>query len=126
MSSAGMNKQRKIVLLNASKIMREMLTRAIENQSNLIIDREILVNADLDEATEGGMPLDADWLITMETGDLISQAVLDAAETNPRTRLLVLATDGSQVMLRWFEEKTRLVDKLDLPVLMEILKGEAE
>ena len=116
--------KKKIILVNASRIMRDMLIRAIESKSDLEIDREILVKEDLNAATMGGIPLDADWLIAVETGRIIPLPVMDAADSNPRTRLVILATDGSQVMLRWFEEKTRVVDRLDLPELIEILKGD--
>ena len=118
------NAKKKVILLNGSRIMRSMLTRVIEEQTDMVIDREITVNADLSDLSVDHLPMDADWLITLETTNIIPQVVLDTATRNPKTRLLIVATDGSQVILRWFEEKTRTIEPIDLPTLIKILQGE--
>ena len=67
--------------------MRDMLIRAIEAKSDdFEVDREILVDADLLNAKEEGISLDADWIITMETSNIIPLPVIDAADSNPKNQ----------------------------------------
>ena len=115
-----MNKQR-IILINGSRLLRELLHIVIYKAEHLEIVQEIHNLEDLPAAIQAS---DADWVIVSLPLDEKMPDWADAYMANhPNLRFLVVSNDGSRVKMKWLETHEQELDDLSLKDLIQLLES---
>jgi DNA-binding NarL/FixJ family response regulator len=115
-----MPSQRKIVLVNDSRLLRGILKRAIQRDHGLQVVAEV---DDLAKFSSVIRQADVDWIIlALPPGKPIPTIVDQALREQPKLNLLVMATDGSRVRMRWIEAHETDLDEKNLQELLAILR----
>lgn len=118
-----MDKQ-SIILLDNSRLLRDMLKRVINKAPGLEIIAEV---ADLSEYPSVARRTNADWTILLldldeDVPDIVEQVI----EHQHSMRLLIMDIDGSHVRMRWTEPHERSLDGKSLDDLLAILQKSGE
>ncbi len=112
-------KKRRIILVTEPRLLREMVERAIEKNPGLQIVAEV---DHLDELNGKIQETGADWIILfLLPGQAPPQQVAELLSAFPSVRFLTIASDGSQVEMKWVEFHARSLDRLSLDGLFTIL-----
>jgi DNA-binding NarL/FixJ family response regulator len=115
-----MDKQR-IILINGSRLLRELLHIVIYKAQNLEIVQEI---HDLNELPAAIQASDADWVIVSLPFDEKTPAWVDAYIANhPSIRFLVVSNDGSRIKMKWLESHEQELNDLSLKDLIQLLES---
>jgi len=110
---------RKIIMVDGSRFLREMLKRVIAKTPGLQLVDEITDLASLSSTIER---TGAQWMVVSYPPDgKLPEAVESSLAAHPSIRVLALATDGSQVKMKWVESREEIVDDLSLDELIAVL-----
>ena len=118
--------QQKIILVDGSRLLRGMLKRAIERDAGLRVVAEV---DDFRKFSTVVNQTDADWLfLTLLPQKPIPEIIDKALRERPSLNLMVMATDGSQVRMRWVETHEVSLDEKNLEEILSVLheKGKGE
>jgi hypothetical protein len=102
-----------VILINGSPFLHEILKKAINKQAALTVVAEADNVEKLPQVAAG---ISADWAyLLLSPGDEIPGVVEDFTAEHPETRLLIMATDGSKVRVRWMGQDNQglVIDDLD-------------
>jgi DNA-binding NarL/FixJ family response regulator len=111
-----------IVLANQSRLLRGMLERAINQTDDLEIAEVVSEVSDLPHVVNR---LGPHWVIaSLETLDDRSGMLKDILRDHPDTRILGMAIDGSESIVRYLTLREEILGELSLRKLMEILADE--
>lgn len=118
-----MAKQR-IILVNNSRLMRDMLKRVISKTAGLEIVSDL---DDLAEFPETVKQIEADWAIVLlppDEGvpDLVEQVINE----QPSMRFLLMGVDGSHARIKWNEPHEVPLDKKNLQELLALLRTDRQ
>jgi hypothetical protein len=110
---------RKIIMVDGSRFLREMLKRVIAKTPGLQLVDEITDLASLSSTIER---TGAQWMVvSYPPNGKLPEAVESSLAAHPSIRVLALATDGSQVKMKWVESREEIVDDLSLDELIAVL-----
>jgi len=113
--------EQRIVLANASRLMRDMLKRIIYKSNNLELIREITDPRDLPSMIEH---TDPEWVIVSLSYDNGVPAWVDGyMADHPSVRFMAVATDGSKIKMKWLEVHEQELNGLSLNDLIHILEN---
>jgi DNA-binding NarL/FixJ family response regulator len=97
----------KIIMVDGSRFLREMLKRVIAKTPGLQLVEEITDLANLSTAIE---QTGAQWMVVSYPPDgKLPEAVESLLAAHPSIRVLALATDGSQAKMKWVEPRESAV-----------------
>jgi hypothetical protein len=109
----------KIIMVDGSRFLREMLKRVIAKTPGLQLVDEISDLAMLSSAIER---TGAQWMVvSYPPNGKVPEAIETSLAAHPSVRVLALATDGSQVKMKWVESREKILDDLSLDELIAIL-----
>jgi DNA-binding NarL/FixJ family response regulator len=116
-----MAKQR-IILVNESRLMRDMLKKVINKSPGLEIVIELTDLADLPETAR---QIEAEWAIVLlppdqQVPDLVEQVVKEQQSM----RFLLMGVDGSHARMKWNEPHEVPLDEKNLNELLDVLRQE--
>jgi DNA-binding NarL/FixJ family response regulator len=98
---------RKIIMVDGSRFLREMLKRVIAKTPGLQLVDEITDLASLSSAIE---QTGAQWMVvSYPPNGKLPEAIESSLAAHPSVRVLALATDGSQVKMKWVEPRESAV-----------------
>ncbi len=111
-----------IVLANQSRLLRGMLEWAINQTDDLEIAEVVSEVSDLSEVVNHLHP---HWVIvSLETLDDRSGMLKNILRDHPGTRILGMAIDGSESIVRYLTLREEDLGELSLRKLMDILESE--
>jgi DNA-binding NarL/FixJ family response regulator len=114
---------RRIILVNGSRFLHEMLKRVIEKTPDLQVVDEV---ADLTRLSPAIAHTDAQWVImSLPLDGEIPEVVRSLLIAHPSVRILAMATDGSQVRIKWLESHEEALDDLSLDELIAVLRTQS-
>jgi chemotaxis response regulator CheB len=116
------NNQRntRIILVNGSPILHEMICKAITKQENLQVVAKL---HDIDQSPEAIEDVNADWIyLLLPTGKKIPPVIEKVMNENNEMRLLVMSSDGSSVRVKWVEQHDHVLKIDELKQIFEILE----
>lgn len=113
-------KEQSIILLDKSRLVRSMLRRVIDKAPGLQIIAEV---EDLSEYPDVARQTGADWtILLLDPDEEVPHIVEQVLYHQSSMRLLVMAIDGSQVRMRWFEPHEVVLSDKSLEDLLSILR----
>lgn len=113
----------RIILANGSRFLHEMLKRVIEKTPDLQVVDEV---ADLTRLSPAIANTDAQWVImSLPLDGEIPEVVKSLLIAHPSVRILAMATDGSQVRIKWLESHEEALDDLSLDELFAVLRTQS-
>lgn len=117
-----MSSVQRIILVNSSRLLREMLHVIFCKAEHLQIVREVSDEEDLPFAIE---ELEAEWLvISLPLDNGIPDWVNHYISKRPFIRLLAVSTDSTTVKMKWLEPHEENLDDLSLDDLIHILESD--
>jgi chemotaxis response regulator CheB len=115
-------KIRRILLVTEPRLLREMVERVIEKAPGLQVVGEIDDMTDLVPMIE---ETGADWLVVFLAPDEeLPAGVQELLTSHPSVRVLVFASDGSQIEMKWVEFHAKALDRINLEELISVLSNE--
>jgi chemotaxis response regulator CheB len=110
---------RRIIMVNGSRFLQEMLKRVIEKTPGLQVVDEINDLARLSSAIE---QTGAQWVVVSypPNGEM-PKAVESSLAAHPSVRVLAVAADGSHIKMKWVESHEKVLDDLSLDELIAVL-----
>lgn len=88
----------RVVLMNESRLLRELLRRVIEKTPGFSVVDEV---AELDMLTDAVDEAHAQWVVMSLQGYAqFSERVEGLLQAHPALRILAMATDGSRIVLK--------------------------
>jgi hypothetical protein len=111
---------RKIILVNGSNILGEMLARAIAREPDLDIEYHFHSHEDLLEQLKENGVFEGDQILIVGASDQDIRSAQEVLFAQSDVKTINLAGDGSAVTLRSFQKKT--IKNLTLPALLDILR----
>jgi two-component SAPR family response regulator len=116
--------KQRIILVNNSRLMRDMLKRVISKTAGLEIVSDL---DDLAEFPETVKQIEADWAIVLlppDEGvpDLVEQVINE----QPSMRFLLMGVDGSHARIKWNEPHEVPLDKKNLQELLALLRTDRQ
>jgi len=115
-----MDKQR-IILINGSRLLRELLHIVIYKANHLEIVQEI---HDLDELPSAIQASDAEWvIISLPFDEKMPDWVDTYIANHPSIRFLVVSNDGSRIKMKWLESHEEELNDLSLKDLIQLLES---
>ena len=113
--------EKRIILANGSRLVREMLNRILHKTENLEVVQEISNQEKLPNEIEES---DAEWVIMSLPVDRGMPEWVDKyIVTHPNVRFMAVATDGSWVKTKWLEYHEEQLNNLSLKDFLHILNG---
>ncbi len=113
---------KRIILASDYRLVREMLKRAIDRVDGLMVVDEV------DQLSEIGESLEktpADWVVVSLPPDQGLPDYLEKLSIDyPELRFMAVASDGSQVILRWLEPHQAALNNSSLIELLSVLSSE--
>lgn len=117
-----MSHAQRIILVNSSRLLRELLHTVLGKAEHLQVVREVSAQDELPSAID---QLEAEWLVISLPFDKgIPNWVDDYISNHPLMRLLAVSTDSSEVKLKWLESREENLEDLSLNDLIHILKSD--
>jgi DNA-binding NarL/FixJ family response regulator len=117
-----MARQRKIILANNSRFVRDMLKKVIAKSPGLEIVSEI---EDLAELPARARQAQADWAIVLLSPDEeVPELVEKVIREQPTMRFLLMGVDGSHARMKWSEPREVPLDEKNLSELLDLLRQE--
>jgi DNA-binding NarL/FixJ family response regulator len=113
--------EQRIVLANASRLLRDMLKRILDRSDKLTIVHEVTDQKELPSVLEQTHP---EWVIMSLAYDERVPAWVDTfMASHPSVRFMGFAMDGSKIKLKWLEVHEQELNSLSLNDLMQILEN---
>jgi hypothetical protein len=113
---------KRIILASEYRLIREMLKRAIDRVENLQVVDEVNHLSEIGDSL-GVTP--ADWVVISLPPDKGIPAYLDKLSVDyPELRFMAVASDGSEVILRWLEPHQAALSNSSLLELLSVLSSE--
>lgn len=113
---------KRIILASDYRLVREMLKRAIDRVDGLMVVDEI---NQLSEIGESLKETPADWVVVSLSPDQGLPDYLDKLSADyPELRFMAVASDGSEVILRWLEPHQAALNNSSLIELLTVLGSE--
>jgi chemotaxis response regulator CheB len=113
--------EHRIILVNGSRLLHELLSRVLVKTVNLKLVQEVVDPEDLPDAIEDS---EAEWVIMALPVDEAIPAWVDRyIVSHPHLRVMAVASDGSWVKTRWMERHEQELDDLSLRDVIHILGG---
>ena len=113
-----------IILVNNSRLMRDMLKRVISKTEGLEIVSDL---DDLAEFPEAVKRMEADWAIVLLPPDEgIPGLVEQVINEQPSMRFLLMGVDGSHARIKWNEPHEVPLDKKNLQELLALLQTDRQ
>jgi hypothetical protein len=113
--------EQRIILANGSRLLRDMLKRILYKSDKLEVVREVTDQKELPYVIEHTNP---EWVIVSLTFDDVIPPWVDSfIISHPSVRFMGLASDGSQVKMKWLEVHEQELSELSLNELMRILES---
>ena len=117
-----MSSVQRIILVNGSRLLREMLHVVFCKYKLLEVVREV---GDQEEQLSAIDGLEAEWLvISVPLGKGIPEWVDRYISKHPFMRLLAVSTDSSKVKMKWLESHEENLEDLSLNDLIHILEND--
>lgn len=111
---------RRVILANKPRLLREMLKRVIEKVPDLEVVGEV---GDLAKSAALVEQTQAQWVVVSPSpAGNMPEAVELLFAARPSIRVLAVAGDGSQVMLKWVESHEEDLSGVSLDELVTILR----
>ena len=111
----------KIILVNGSPFLHELLRSIINKNQQIQIVAEV---ENISRYPSVAARVDADWTYLVLPPDAeIPEAVEQVLKENPSMRVLVMATDGSKVRVKWMEPHDYDIKVEDMEDIFNILKN---
>jgi hypothetical protein len=110
-----------IILINGSPFLHEILKKAINKKDDL----NVIAEAD----RIGAFPqvvkqVSASWaFLLLSPEEELPDVVKEVMVNNPSMGLLVMATDGSRVRVRWMEQHDQDIEVEDLNGIFSVLQN---
>jgi hypothetical protein len=112
---------RRIILAGESRLLMEMLRRAISKSPGLEVVGQVADLASLPSAVER---FGAQWVImSVQPETSLPEVVSRLLAVHPSLLVLALAADGSQVRLEWMEPHEKIFGQLSLNELVATLRS---
>ena len=113
--------EKRIVLANASRLLRDMLKRIIHKTKDLELLGEI---ADQRELPAGIQNSDPEWVIlSLAYDNMIPEWVDGYMAEHPSVRFMAIASDGSKIKMKWLEIHEQELNGPSLHDLLRILQN---
>jgi hypothetical protein len=114
--------KKQVILLNDSRLMREMLIRVLNKSKRLRVIRQVKNEQDLEDAIQ---ETNAEWvLMTLPADGHVPNWITELNHVHPKLRFLSISIDGSHIKMSWLESKEKDLDGLSLEELLEVLENE--
>ncbi len=111
----------RIILVNSSRLLREMLHVIFGKTEHLQVVREVSDQEELPSAIE---EFEAEWLvISLPLDKGVPNWVDQYISKHPFIRFLAVSTDSSKVKMKWLEPHEENLDDLSLNDLIHILEN---
>ena len=111
----------RIILVNDSRLLREMLHVVMYKADHLQVVREVDDHEELPSAIEH---LEAEWLVmSLSVKEGIPDWVDHYIRIHPSMRFLAVSTDSSKVKMKWLESREEDLDDPSLNDLIHILEN---
>ena len=112
--------EQKIILVNDSRLLREILKRVIDKSDGLRVVMELLHLNELEPAMRTIQP---DWvLVSVPDADHTPKALEKIIKKHPGLKMIAVSADGAQVRMKWVEYHEEALDGLSWDDLITILK----
>lgn len=109
-----------IILLDNSRLVRDMFRRVIKKAPGLQIIAEV---EDVSDFPNIARQTNADWtILLLDPDEEVPTIVEQTLNHQTSMRLLVMAVDGSQVRMRWIEPHEIYLNDKSLEELLTILR----
>ena len=113
--------ERRIILANGSRLMRDMLKRIFFKSEHFEVVREVTDQKELPAVIEHTQP---EWVILSLSFDNGVPAWVDGfMASHPSVRFMALAADGSRIKMKWLEVHEQELNGLSLNELIHILES---
>lgn len=114
--------EKRIILVNGSRLMREMLDRILRKSDHLSIVHE---TSEHEQLTSAIVRSDADWvLISLPVEGDSPEWVHPIVQAHPSVGFVTVSMDGSRVRRFWMESREQDLPDLSLSELIHILENE--
>ena len=111
-----------IILLNNAHLVRDMLCRVINKAQDLRVVADV---EDVTDFPKIAQSVPADWtILLLDPEEKIPEFVVQVIDHQSGMRLMVMAVDGSQVMVKNSGSNAKLLNDKNLLELLQILRGE--
>jgi len=112
--------EQKIILINDSRLLREILKRVIDKADGLRVVMELQHLKELEPAMRAIQP---DWvLISVPDADHTPKTLEKIIQKYPGLKMIAVSADGAQVRMKWVEYHEEALDGLSWNDLTAILK----
>jgi DNA-binding NarL/FixJ family response regulator len=113
--------EQRIVLANASRLLRDMLKRILDRSDKLTIIHEVTDQKELPSVLEQTHP---EWVImSLAYDDRVPAWVDTFMASHPSIRFMGFSMDGSKIKVKWLEVHEQELNNLSLNDLMQILEN---
>jgi len=114
--------EQRIILVNSSRLLHEMLNRALLKSDHLKVVKEITSQNDLPDGVEQH---EAEWMvISLPPGTQFPKWIDSYLKKHPSMRVMAFASDGSGVRMKWLEKREESISDLSLQDLIHILESD--
>lgn len=112
--------EQKIILVNDSRLLREILKRVIDKADGLRVVLELQRLNELEPAMRSTQP---DWvLVSVPDAEHTPKALEKIIQKYPGLKMIAVSADGAQVRMKWAEYHEEALDGLSWNDLISILK----
>lgn len=110
---------RKVLIAEKNRLLREMLTKAMDADADL----EIIHPADsYSQLSEEVKKHDIDWIIiSMTNGETLPLEIAEILIKHPEIGVLEVAADGNPACVKWLEVHEYILSDITFPDLVQIL-----
>ena len=114
--------EQRIILVNGSRLLHEMLNRALHKSDYLKVVKEITSQNDLPDAAEQH---EAEWMVISLPPDTQFPEWIDAyLKRHSSMRVMAFASDGSGIRMKWLEKREKSISDISLQDLIHILESD--
>jgi len=114
--------EQRIILVNGSRLLHELLNRALHKSDHLRVVKEIAGQNELPDADE---QYEAEWMVISLPADSQFPKWIDLyLKEHPSMRVMAFASDGSEVKMRWLEKREESISDPSLQDLIHILESD--
>jgi DNA-binding NarL/FixJ family response regulator len=112
----------RIILVNNSRLVRDMLKKVIGKAPGLEIVNEV---EELTEFPEVVKTIKADWaIVLLSPGQEVPEIVENVIKEQSSMRFLLMGVDGSHARMKWSEPHEIPLDEKNLSELLDLMRQE--
>jgi chemotaxis response regulator CheB len=116
--------RKRVILANDSRLLREMLHRAIDKAEHLQVVQEIASEEDLPSAIEQFTP---EWVILSDPSDRNAcSRIATCMASYPAVRFMFLSPESNSIKLRWQTAYEEDLTNLSLKGFIDILEKDLQ